>query len=101
MYEPKQQYVTSINAAATEVYLPRQVECKLDSVNGTLDMLHETACEMIRRLEPVTGGFPDQTEDSAKQSESLVPVAARINYINSRLLRINENLRMALNALEI
>lgn len=97
--EPKLQRAINANDAMPAPI--RQVEGQLDSVNFLLDALQDTVNDIVRRLEPVTGGFPEAVDDSEAKSAPLVPLAARISYIHSRINALHHRLAMALNALEI
>lgn len=102
MYEQlKQQFASNTTMSSMPLAVPaRQVDGMLDSVNFSLDALGDVANDLICRLEPVTGGFPSQDEKPSCSS-SLVPIAARISYANSRIVDVTERLKQALNALEI
>jgi hypothetical protein len=79
----------------------RQVEGQIDSLNFSLDAMQDTVNDLIRRLEPVTGGFPESKEEGCTTASQLVPVAARLSYINSRVNMLHSRLSTTLNALEI
>lgn len=101
MNEPKRGSGSTLKANYTiEPTAQPQVDAQLDSANFSLEALESTVTTLLNRLIPVTGDYPDH-EQMPDGESMLVPVAARINYLESRIRNVEALLSRALNALQV
>lgn len=77
-----------------------QVDRMLDSASFSLDALESTVQTLLGRLTAVTGDYPEQ-DRSPSASSDLVPVAARIQYLESRVRDVESRLSNALSNLQV
>lgn len=77
-----------------------QVEAQLDSASFSMEALESTVTSLLDRLIAVTAIYPED-EQKPDGTSSLVPVAARISYLESRLRNVEARLSRTLSNLQV
>lgn len=77
-----------------------QVDAQLDSACFSMEALESTVATLLNRLIAVTFIHPDD-EQMPEATSPLVPVAARISYLESRLRNVEARLSRALLNLQV